>query len=124
MASSLGTKPYDKKNSPLLTCSLSSSVASEENCFKILITLSNVDIFTLFDSDDTMRTRNNGIKLKCRQANSDRTKIFFNNVVTREWNKLPPAVVQRSTIDSFKASWAAAAFSLTFTDDAQVLAAL
>ncbi len=44
----------------------------------------------------------NGIKLKCRQVNSDCTKFFFTNVVMCEWNKLPPSVVQCSTISSSK----------------------
>ncbi len=52
--------------------------------------------------DNTLRTRNNGIKLKCRQVNSDCTNFFFTNVVVRERNKLPPSVVQCNTIDSFK----------------------
>ncbi len=54
----------------------------------------------IFMIDDTLRARNNGIKLKCRQVNSDCTKFFFANFVVREWNKLPPSVVQRYTIDS------------------------
>ncbi len=51
---------------------------------------------------DNLRTRNNGIKLKCKQVKSDCIKFFFTNVVVREWNKLPPSVVQCNTIDSFK----------------------
>ncbi len=50
------------------------------------------------------QTRNNSMKLKCRQVNSDCTKFFFTNIVVREWNKLPPSVVQCNTIDSFKTS--------------------
>ncbi len=51
---------------------------------------------------DTLRTRNNGLKLKCRQVNSDCTKLFFTNVLVQEWNKLPPSVVQYNRIDSFE----------------------
>ncbi len=51
---------------------------------------------------DTLGTRNNSLKLKCRQVNSDYTKFFFTNVVVQEWNKLPPSVVQCNTINSFK----------------------
>ncbi len=71
-------------------------------CFKILNGFTNVDIFTLFQIDDTLQTRNNGTKLKCRQVNSDCTKCFFTSVVTRECIKLPPSVVQCTTIDSLK----------------------
>ncbi len=52
--------------------------------------------------DDYLQTGNNGIKLKCRQVKSYCTKFFFTNVVVREWNKLPPSVVQCNTVDSFK----------------------
>ncbi len=68
-------------------------------CFKLLNGFTNVDTSILFMIDDTLRTRNNGLKLKCRQANSDCTKVFFTNIVVREWNKLPPSVVQCNTID-------------------------
>ncbi len=71
-------------------------------CFKILNGFTNVDRSKVFMIDDTLRMRNNGIKLQCRQVNSDCTKFFFTNVVVREWNKLPPSVVQYNTIDSFK----------------------
>ncbi len=62
----------------------------------------NVDRSKLFMIDDTLQTRNNDIKPKCRQVNSDCTKFLFINVVVREWNKLPPSVVHCNTVDSFK----------------------
>ncbi len=62
-------------------------------CFKILNGFTNVDKSKLFVIDDTLRTRNNGIKLKCRQVNSDCTTFFFTNVVVREWNKLLPSLI-------------------------------
>ncbi len=33
---------------------------------------------------------------------NDCTKLFFTNDVVREWNKLPPSVVQCITVNSFK----------------------
>ncbi len=71
-------------------------------CFKILNGFTNVDRSKLFMIDDNLRTRNNDIKLKFRQLNSDCTEFFLTHVVVREWNKLPPSVVQSNTIDSFK----------------------
>ncbi len=52
-------------------------------------------------------------------------RLSLTSLVTRGWNKLPPSVVQRSTIDSFKdrLDRFAASFSLTLADDVQVLAA-
>ncbi len=50
----------------------------------------------------TLRTRNNGRKLKCKQVNKDCTKLIFTDVVVLEWNKLPPSVVQCNTTDSFQ----------------------
>ncbi len=75
--------------------------ASSELSFKILNSFMNVDPTKLFVMDDSTRTRNNGAKLKCRQVHSDYTKLFFTNAVVRDWNRLPPSVVQCSSIASF-----------------------
>ncbi len=48
------------------------------------------------------RTRNNGVKLSCKQVQLDNTKFFFTNDVVRAWDKLSPSVVQCDTINSFK----------------------
>ncbi len=48
------------------------------------------------------RSRSNGVKLRCKQAQLDSTKFFFTNGVVREWSKLPPSGVQCDTINSFK----------------------
>ncbi len=48
------------------------------------------------------KTRSNGGKLRCKQVKLDSTKYFFTNDVVREWNKLPPSMVQCDTINSFK----------------------
>ena len=71
-------------------------------CFKILKGFTNVDASKLFSIDNSSRTRSNGLKLRCRQVQLDCTKFFFTNDVVREWNKLPPSVVQCNTINSFK----------------------
>ncbi len=62
-------------------------------------------MWTLIDCfliDNSSRTRSNGVKLKCKQLHLDCTKFFFTNDVVREWNKLPPSVVQCNTKNSFK----------------------
>ncbi len=56
----------------------------------------------MFSVDDTSRTRSNGVKLICKQVQLDSTKFFFTNNVVREWNKPPPSLVQRYTINSLK----------------------
>ncbi len=66
-------------------------------CFKILKGLTKVDASKLFSVDavdDSSRTRSNGVKLRCKQVQLDSTKFFFTKDVVREWNKLPPSVVQ------------------------------
>ncbi len=60
-----------------------------------------MDASKLFSVGDTSRTRSNGVKLRCKQVQLDSTKFFTNDVV-REWNKLPPSVVQCDTINSLK----------------------
>ncbi len=40
-----------------------------------------------------------GYNLRCKQVQLDCTKFFFTNDVVREWNKLPPSVVQCDTIN-------------------------
>ncbi len=58
--------------------------------FKLLNGFTNVDATKLVMMDDSLRTRSNGAKLKCKQVNSDRAKYFFTNSVVRDWNRLPP----------------------------------
>ncbi len=36
------------------------------------------------------------------ELNSDCAKYFFTNAVVRDWNRLPPSMVQCSSIDSFQ----------------------
>ncbi len=62
----------------------------------------NVEANKLFKIDNLSRTRSNGKKLRCRQIELDCTKFVFINDVVREWNKVPPSVVQCSTVNSLK----------------------
>ncbi len=71
-------------------------------CFKILKGFTNVDASKMFLIDNTSRTRSNGVKLRCKHVQLDCNKFFFTNDVAREWNKLPPSVVQCDTVNSFK----------------------
>ncbi len=59
----------------------------------------NVDVTKLLMVDDASRMRSSGAKLKCEQVHSDCAKYFFTNTVVRNWNTLPPLVVQCSSID-------------------------
>ncbi len=70
-------------------------------CFKILKGFTNVGASKLLSVDDILRTRRNGVKLRCKQVQVDNTKFFFNDVFM-EWNKLPPSVVQCDTINLSK----------------------
>ncbi len=71
-------------------------------CFKILKGFTSVDSNKLFRFDDLSRMRSNGIQLRCRQTEIDDIKLFFTNNVVKEWNNLPPSVVECITTDSFK----------------------
>ncbi len=62
----------------------------------------NSDTMKIFLIDDTSQTRNNEVKLRCKQVQLDCAKFFFTNDVVRDWNKLPPSIVQCDTINSFK----------------------
>ncbi len=104
MIPSLRNKPYEKRLSHLNLFALVKRRPRGKliDCFKILNGFTNVDLTKLFVMDDSTRTRNDGAKLKCRQVNSDCTKFFFTNAVVRDWNRLPPSVVQCNSIASFK----------------------
>ncbi len=71
-------------------------------CFKVYKDFTNVKRSKLFSIDNTLRTRSNGVKLRCKQIQQDNTKFLFTNDVVREWNNLPPSVVQCDTINSLK----------------------
>ncbi len=63
-----------------------------------------MDASKLSSVDDTSLTRSNGVKLRCKQVQLDSTKFLFTNDVVRQWNKLPPSVVQCDMINSTKVS--------------------
>ncbi len=104
MIPSLSNKSYEERLSTLNMFSLEKYRLRGKliECIIILNGFTNVDRSELFMIDENLRTRNNGKKIKCRQVNSDCTKLFFTNVVVREWNKLPPSVVSFNTVDCYK----------------------
>ncbi len=69
---------------------------------KILKNFTNVDANKLFPIHFSSRTRSNGEKLRCKKVQLDSIKFVFTNDVVREWNKLPPSVVQCNTINLLK----------------------
>ncbi len=104
MITSLRNKSYEERLASLNLFSLGKRRLRGKliECFKILKGFTNVDASKLFSVNDTSRTRSNGVKLRCKQVQLDSTKFFFTNDVVREWNKLPPSVIQYDTINSFK----------------------
>ena len=104
MITSLRNKSYEERLASLNLFSLEKRRLRGKliECFKILKGFTNVDASKLFSIDNSSRTRSNGIKLRCKQVQLDSTKFFFTNDVVREWNKLPPSLVQCDTINSFK----------------------
>ncbi len=104
MIVSLRNKPYEERLSHLKLFSLEKRRLRGKliECFKILHGFTNVDPTKFFQIDDSTRTRNNDVRLKCRQVHLDCTKLFFTNAVVRDWNKLPPSAVQCNSIASFK----------------------
>ncbi len=66
-----------------------------------------VDANKLFSADELSRRTSNGIKARCRQIELDCTIFFFfffffTNDVVKEWNKIPPSVMQCITVNSYK----------------------
>ncbi len=100
----LHNKSYEEKLARLNLSSLEKRRLRGKvtECFKILEGFPNVGGNKLFSTDDLSRTKFNAIKLRCRQTELDSTKFFCTNDVVREWNKLPPSVVQCNTINSLK----------------------
>ncbi len=104
MIPSLRNKSYEERLARLNLFSLEKRRLQGKliQCFKILKGFTNVDANRLILINDSSRTRSNGVKLRYKQPHLDCTKSFFTNDVVREWNKLPPSVVQCNTINSFK----------------------
>ncbi len=104
MITSPGNKSYEERLTGLNLFSLEKHRLGRNliECLKILEDFTSVDACKLFSNDNTSRTRSNGVKLRCKQPQLDSTKFFFTNDLVREWNKLPPSVVQCDIINSFK----------------------
>ncbi len=104
MITSLRNKLYEERLARLHLSSLEKRRLRGKiiECFKMLKWFVNVDASKMFSIDNTLRTRSNGVKLRCKQVQLDCTKFFFTNDMVREWNKLPPSAVQCDTINSFK----------------------
>ncbi len=68
-------------------------------CFKILKGFTNLDAVMLFSTDNTLRTKNITIKLRCKQVLLDNTKCYLTNDVVRLWNKFPHSVVYYELFD-------------------------
>lgn len=66
--------------------------------------LTNVDDSRLFDIYDDSPAGRTDAKLRRKLVNLDYIKLFFTNIVVREWSKLPPppAAVQFNLISPFK----------------------
>ncbi len=104
MITSLRNKSYEERLAQLNMCSLGKRRLRGKiiECFKILKGFTNGDANKMFSIDNESRTRSKGAKLRYKQSQLYCTKIFFPNDVVREWNKLPPPVVQCDTLSSFK----------------------
>ncbi len=96
MIPSLRNKSYEERLARLSLFSLEKRRLRGKiiECFKILKIFTNVDASKLFSISSTSRTRNKGIKLRCKEVQLDCTNFFFTNDVVREWNKLPLSIVQ------------------------------
>ncbi len=104
MITSVRNKSYEEKLAQLNLFSLEKRQLRGKNIesFKIFKGFTNVDANKMFSIDNTSRTRSNGVTLRCKQVQLDCTKFFFTNGLVREWNKLPPSVMQCDTMNSFK----------------------
>ncbi len=104
LITSLRNKSYEESLARLNLFSLEKWLLRGKliDCFRMLEGFTNVDASKLFSVGDTSRTRSNSVKLRCKQVQLDSTKLFINNHVVKEWNKLSPSVVQCDTINLFK----------------------
>ncbi len=79
MIPSLRNKSYEERLASINLFSLEKRRLRGKlnECFKILKGFTNVDASKLFSVDDTSRTRSNGVKLRCKQAQLHSTKFVF-----------------------------------------------
>ncbi len=103
MTTSMRNKSYEERLARLnLFSRVATALMKNIQYFKILKGFTNVKASKMFSIDNTPWTRSNGVKLWCKQVQLDCTFFFFTNDVVKEWNKLPPLVVQFDTINSLK----------------------
>ena len=83
MITSLRNKSYEERLASLNLFSLEKRRLRGKliECYEILKRFTNVDANKLFSIDNSARTRNNGVKLRCKQVQLDCTKFFFTNDV-------------------------------------------
>ncbi len=104
MIPSLRNKPYEERLSHLNLFSLKKRRLGGKliEWYNFFNDFTNVDTTKLFVINDSTQTRYNCAKLRCRQFHSDCMKFFFTNAVVRDWDRLPPSVVQCNSIASLE----------------------
>ncbi len=79
MITSLRNKSYEERLARLNLFSLEKRLLRGKisECFKIINVFTSVDASKLFSTDNTSRTRSNGVKLRCKQVQLDCNKFFL-----------------------------------------------
>ena len=70
--------------------------------FKIINEFDKINQKILFEINNALVTRGNGMKSKVKRYNTIARKSYFNVVVVDHWNRLLASVIIYKTIDSFK----------------------
>ena len=70
--------------------------------FRILTKLDKINPEVLFEMNNALVTRGNGMKLSVQKFNTIARNSYFNVRVVDHWNRLPASVVSSKTIDIFK----------------------
>src|SRR6266516_5589054 len=92
----------DKKITGLPTLEARRNRGDLIEVFKMLKGFSKVDYKHYFQLVDNSNTRENKYKLVKSRSRLDIRKHFFSQRVVNEWNKLPDAVVEAESVNSFK----------------------
>ena len=70
--------------------------------YKVLTGQDRVDADSLFPTPDTA-TRGHGMKIYRQYAHLELRRTFFSYRVVKDWNSLPPSIVEAKSLDQFKA---------------------